>query len=58
MRRGANETASSDNRWRPGRDGRDEVVCLWEREREEEEVYRQSCLLTELATSQTLYEGV
>lgn len=58
VRQGMNETASSDNRWRPGRDGSDEVVCLREREREEEEVYRQSCLLTELAASQTLYEGI
>lgn len=36
MREGENETASSDNRWRPQSDGRDEVVCLQERERERE----------------------
>ncbi len=59
MRRGENETASGDNRWRPQSDGRDEVVCLLEREREKgEEVYRQSCLLMELAAGQALYEGV
>lgn len=59
MRRGKSEMASSDNRWQPRSDGRDEVVCLQEREREnEEEVHRQSCLLMELAAGQTLYEGV
>lgn len=33
-RRRGGGAASSDNQWRPQSDGRDEVVCLQERERE------------------------